>query len=176
MNVFYIGVDNPVTIGSPTGWDKTNVTMTGGTISGSGSKRIVKVTNIGAATINVIAEGKTTSFPFRVKRIPDPKFKVGQSDGGHIQSVVFKNQQFCRADLEGFDFDAHFNVISATVYFSGANFSNVQTQTINSGSLSGLSAQLAKCIPGTSVNFDNIKVQGPDGVIRVITPAGFILF
>ena len=25
MNVFYIGVDNPVTIGSPTGWDKTNV-------------------------------------------------------------------------------------------------------------------------------------------------------
>ncbi len=39
MNVFYIGVDNPVTIGSPTGWDKTNVSMSGGTISGTGSKR-----------------------------------------------------------------------------------------------------------------------------------------
>ena len=33
MNVFYIGVDNPVTISSGTGWDKTTVSMTGGTIS-----------------------------------------------------------------------------------------------------------------------------------------------
>ncbi|MEI2748529.1 MAG: gliding motility protein GldM [Ferruginibacter sp.] len=40
MNVFYIGVDNPVTIGSPTGWDKTTVSMSGGTISGNGSARI----------------------------------------------------------------------------------------------------------------------------------------
>jgi gliding motility-associated protein GldM len=43
MNVFYIGVPNPVTIGSPTGWDKTNVTMSGGNISGSGSNRTVTV-------------------------------------------------------------------------------------------------------------------------------------
>ena len=55
MNVFYIGVDNPVTIGSPTGWDKTNVTMTGGTITSGTSKRTVRVTAIGPAAINVIA-------------------------------------------------------------------------------------------------------------------------
>jgi gliding motility-associated protein GldM len=43
MNVFYIGVDNPVTIGSPVGWDKTKVTMAGGSISNGTSARTVKL-------------------------------------------------------------------------------------------------------------------------------------
>ena len=176
MNVFYIGVDNPVTIGSPTGWDKTTVSMSGGTISGTGSKRTVRVTTVGNASITVTADGKPTTFPFRIKRIPDPIFKVGPNSGGRVQSVIFKNQQFCRADLENFDFDARFAVISATVYFAGANFANVQTATINGGSLASLSAQMAKCIPGTSVTFDNVKVQGPDGSVRVIQGPGFILY
>ena len=77
---------------------------------------------MGKTSINVNADGKTSSFDFRIKRIPDPILKVGPSSGGRVQSVVFKNQQFCRADLENFDFDARFNVVSATVYFSGANF------------------------------------------------------
>ena len=54
MNVFYIGVDNPVTIGSPTGWDKTTVSMNNGTITGNGSARIVRVSAIGKATITEI--------------------------------------------------------------------------------------------------------------------------
>ena len=33
MNVFYIGVDNPVTINSGTGWDKTHVSMSGGSLT-----------------------------------------------------------------------------------------------------------------------------------------------
>ena len=65
MNVFYIGVDNPVTIGSPTGWDKTNVNMTGGVITGTGSKRSVRVTGGATASINVVADGKPSSFAFR---------------------------------------------------------------------------------------------------------------
>ena len=69
MNVFYIGVDNPITIGSPTGWDKTNVSMSGGSISGSGSKRVVTVSAPGTATITVTADGKRSDFSFRVKRI-----------------------------------------------------------------------------------------------------------
>ncbi len=178
MNVFYIGVDNPVTISSGTGWDKTHVSMTSGTLKPSGGpgKFIVRVSAVGKTNINVNADGKNTSYEFRIKRIPDPILKVGPSSGGRMQSVVFKNQQFCRADLENFDFDARFSVVSATVYFSGANFSSVQTATISSGSLGGLSAQLAKCIPGTSITFDNVKVQGPDGVVRNIPGPGFILY
>lgn len=178
MNVFYIGVDNPITISSGTGWDKTKVSMTSGSLvpAGGPGKYIVKVSAVGNTEINVNADGKASSYAFRIKRIPDPILKVGPSSGGRMQSVVFKNQQFCRADLENFDFDARFNVVSATIYFSGANFVPVVTATINSGNLGELSAQLAKCIPGTSINFDNVKVKGPDGAVRTIPGPGFILY
>ena len=162
MNVFYIGVDNPVTIGSPTGWDKTNVSMSGGSIGGSGSNRTVRVSAIGPASITVTADGKSSQFAFRVKKIPDPVFKVG-SGRPRVPAVEFKNQQFARAELENFDFDLKYSVVSATVYFSGAGFPNVQTTTLNGGGLGGLSAFLSRCGPGSVVTFDNVKVSGPDG-------------
>jgi len=174
MNVFYIGVDNPITISSGSGWDRTSVNLTGGTISGSGSSRIVKVTNIGAAKISVTADGKASNFEFRVKRIPDPIFKVGPSSGGGIQAAVFKSQQFCRAELENFDFDARFQVVSATVYFTGAGFPVTQQAELKGNNLGAL-AQLQLCKPGSSVIFDNLKVQGPDGIVRGITAPGFLL-
>ena len=162
MNVFYIGVDNPVTIGSPTGWDKTTVSMSGGTISGSGSKRNVRVSAVGAASITVSPDGKPSTYSFRVKRIPDPVFKVG-SGKIRMPSVEFKNQQFCRADLENFDFDLKYNVVSATVYFSGANFPNVVQGSLSSNNLGGLQTFMQRCGPGSVISFDNIKVSGPDG-------------
>ncbi len=178
MNVFYIGVPNPVTISSGTGWDKTHVSMAGGSLTPSGGpgKYIVKVNSVGKASITVNADGKASTYDFRVKRIPDPIVKVGPSSGGRVQSVIFKNQNFARAELENFDFDAHFNIVSATIYFSGANFSTVQPAEIHGGSLEGIKGQLSKCIPGTSVTFDNVKVQGPDGIVRSIPGPGFILY
>jgi gliding motility-associated protein GldM len=162
MNVFYIGVDNPVTISSGTGWDKTTVSMSGGSISGSNSNRTVRVSSVGAASITVSADGKSNKFDFRVKRIPDPVFKVG--DGKiRMPAVAFKAQDFCRAELENFDFDTKYAVTSATVYFSGANFPSVQTASISSNSLASVKALIARCGPGSVISFDNVKVTGPDG-------------
>lgn len=163
MNVFYIGVDNPVTIGSTTGWDKTTVSMTNGTISGNGSARNVRVSKIGKATITVVADKKPINFEFRVKRIPNPIFKIG-AGLSRMPAVEFKSQFFCRAEIENFDFDVRFNIVSADVYFSGANFPSVATATITDNSLSGLSEFMSRCGPGSSVSFENIKVKGPDGV------------
>jgi len=176
MNVFYIGVENPITVGSPTGWDKTSVSMTGAAsiASGSNGKYIVKGNTIGEATLNVTADGKTSQFKFRVKRIPDPVFKVGPSSGGAIQAAVFKAQQFCRADLDNFDFDARFQVVAATVYFTGAGFPVPQPVTLTGNNLGSI-AQMAKCQPGSSVIFDQIKVVGPDGSQRTIQAPGFLL-
>ena len=162
MNVFYIGVDNPVTISSGTGWDKTSVSMAGGTISGSNSNRTVRVSGGTTASITVTADGKSSKFDFRIKRIPDPVFKVG--DGKiRMPAVAFKAQDFCRAELEAFDFDTKYNVTSATVYFSGAGFQSVQTAAINSNSLAPVKALMSRCIPGSVISFDNVKVTGPDG-------------
>ncbi len=178
MNVFYIGVDNPVTVSSGTGWDKTKVSMSGGTLSSAGGpgRYTVRVSSPGKASITVNADGKASSYEFRIKNIPAPVLMVGPDEGGRVQSVVFKNQQFARAELRNFDFEYRYNVVSATVYFSGANFASVQTATINGGSLAGIQAQLAKCIPGTAVTFDNVKVQGPGGPVISIPGPGFILY
>lgn len=174
MNVFYIGVDNPVTISSGTGWDKTNVTMSGGTISAGTSNRVVRVTTVGAATITVSADGKSSKYDFRVKRIPDPIFKVG--DGKvRMPTVSFKGQQYCRAELENFDFDTKYSIVSATVYFSGANFPNVQTSSLSGNNLAPLAAFIQRCGPGSVVTFDNVKVTGPDGV-RVIEGKSIALY
>ncbi|HTB51680.1 MAG TPA: GldM family protein [Ferruginibacter sp.] len=174
MNVFYIGVDNPVTIGSPTGWDKTQVSINGATITGNGSNRIVRVSKVGPTNINVTANGKTTSFPFRVKRIPDPVFKIG-SGKPRMPSVEFKNQSFCRAELENFDFALTYQVIGATVYFSGANFPSVVQTQISGNNLAVLDQNMRRCGPGSVITFDNIKVKGPDGE-RTIDGKSFALY
>jgi gliding motility-associated protein GldM len=174
MNVFYIGVDNPVTIGSSTGWEKTSVSMSGGSISGSNDKRTVRVGSIGNATITVTADGKSSQFQFRCKRIPDPVFKVG-SGKARVPAVEFKNQQYCRADLLNFDFDLRYTVVSATVYFGGAGFPNSAIGNITGGSLAGVAGLMAKCGPGSNIAFTNIKVQGPDGV-RAIDEAAISLY
>lgn len=176
MNVFYLGIDNPVTIGSPKGWDKTTVNMTNGTISGSGSKRTVKVNALGPASITVNVEGSAPSkFDFRVRRIPNPTFKVG-SGKARVPAVEFKSQQFCRADLgDDFLFNLKFSVVSATVYFSGANFPSTQQGTISGGNLAGVRAFIDRSGPGSSITFVNIKVQGPDGV-RTIDEAAITLY
>jgi gliding motility-associated protein GldM len=177
MNVFYIGVDNPVTIGSPTGWDKTTVTPSGCTITGNGSKRVVRVSAIGAASLTVVADGKSSKFDFRIKRIPDPILKVGPSGGGKIQAVIFRNQQFLRADLENFDFEAKFNVVGGTVYFNIPGDRNVNSISLSSGDLGAAKQYMSKLVPGSIVTFDNVRVVGPDGQTRTIqTPPYFQLF
>lgn len=177
MMVCYIGVDNPVTISSGTGWDKTRVSMNGGDLKSAGApgKYIARVTKVGKAEITVNADGKLTNVSIRVKQVPPPILMVGPSDGGQIKSVTFKNQRFARAQLNNFDFDYHYSIVSAKVYFTGANFSNLQQGEIRSGDLGPIEQFLKKCIPGTTVTFDNVKVQGPGGPVIPIPGAGFIL-
>ncbi|MFN8242899.1 MAG: gliding motility protein GldM [Ferruginibacter sp.] len=177
MNVFYIGVPNPVTISSGSGWDKTTVSMTGGTLSGSGGNRIVTVSGGTEATITVAAEGKSNTFKFRVKRIPDPIIKVGASGGGRMQAAAFRAQQYVSAVLENFDFEAHFSVTGATIYFNNPGDRNVKQVSISSGSLAPAKAYMDALVPGSTVTFDNIRVVGPDGQTRTIqNPPGFSLF
>ena len=179
MNVFYIGVPNPITISSGSGWDKTSVSITGGTMSGSNGNRVVTVSGGTAASITVTADGKSSKFDFRVKTIPDPIGMVGPSKGGRMQSNIFKAQDFLRAELQNFDFDARFSVTGATVYFAGAGFANsgsVQTGTITSGSLAPIKSKIDLCKPGSTVTFDDLKVVGPDGRSRTIPPVSFVLF
>jgi hypothetical protein len=103
MNVLYIGVDNPVTIAaSGLSSDEVFVTLSGGggaSIEGSGSKYIIRPTQQTSSAnfcnidvFNTKTNQKIASFPFRVKRIPDPQAQIGGKTDGKITEGEMKVQ------------------------------------------------------------------------------------
>ncbi|HYK75462.1 MAG TPA: GldM family protein, partial [Daejeonella sp.] len=172
MNVFYIGVPNPVSVSAP-GIPKENlrVTMTGGSISGSNGKYTVTVNSIGEAKVHVAAEinGKVQTIgatDFRVKRIPDPKAKFAGKTGGDMSSVIIKSQNALFAELEHFDFDAKFKITRFDLVISKPRADAVVLQANGNTFSSQMQAAMAGVTPGTRVIFDNIVAVGPDGSQR----------
>ena len=119
MNVFYVGVDNPVSVSAPgIPKEKLRINIAGGTYTGSNGKYMVSVAAADiskTANVTVSAEinGKVQSFgssTFRIKRIPDPKAKFANKTGGTVSPVLLKSFPTVFAILENFDFDAKFTV------------------------------------------------------------------
>jgi hypothetical protein len=102
-------------------------------------------------------------------------FSQPSPENEKMLAVIFKAQDFCRAELKDFEFDIHYSVVSATVYFSGPGFKNVETGFINSNSLQPIRKLMDRCIPGSMVVFDNVKVVGPDKLIRTIAGSSYLL-
>ena len=90
-------------------------------------------------------------------------------------AVTFRSQDVCRAELKDFVFDIQYNIVSATVYFSGTNFRGVETGYITSASLKPIRSLMARCAPGTMVVFDRVKVIGPDKELRTIQGTSYML-
>lgn len=90
--------------------------------------------------------------------------------------AVFKSQEYCRAELKDFEFNAHFSIVSANVYFTGKNFDTMKQGTINSSSLKPISDLMARCVAGSVVIFDDVKVKGPDNTIRTIQGMSLVLY
>ena len=93
----------------------------------------------------------------------------------NMPAVVFRSQDVCRAELKDFVFDIQFNIVSATVYFSGTNFRGVETGFITSNSLKPIRRLMARCAPGTMVVFDQVKAKGPDNLVRPIAGTSYML-
>ncbi|HXI00935.1 MAG TPA: gliding motility protein GldM [Sphingobacteriaceae bacterium] len=173
MNVFYIGVPNPVSVSAP-GIPKESmrVSMSGGSISGSNGKYTVNVSSAGAATVNVSAtiNGKVMnigSSNFRVKRIPDPIAKFAGKTGGPMSSVIIKSVGSIFATLENFDFDAKFSVTRFSMTIVKPRADAIGPITSNGNTMSGaMKSAIAGVTPGTRVFFDQIIAVGPDGSQR----------
>ncbi len=176
MNVFYMGVPNPITISAGASWDKVKISTTNCTLNRFSSSGIVLATQKGNASINFIENERTTVFNFRVKEIPNPVFKIGGKGGARMAVDEFKKQKYCIASLENFDFDARFSVVSATVYFSGTNFNTTESASIKGNSLNEISKFMERCAAGSTIIFDEVKVLGPDGKQRIIPGIGIILY
>jgi len=169
MNVFYIGVDNPVAVtAAGVASNEIKVSMGGsggGTINKSGGNYNVRVTKPTRknefAKINVSAPGLTESRDFRVKRIPDPVAKLGKDRGGAMPSGQFKAQPGVFPVLEGFDFDAKCN-ITEFVVVRAPKRQDVEIKRNSSGRYSGdVAALIKKAKAGDRYFFENIKCKCP---------------
>ena len=180
MNVVYVGVDNPLTIsGGSVGREKVHVSFTspGAALSNtSGDHWVIKPTTPGLATLNVNANGKNFPFPLRVKQLPLPAGFIGTKKGGSISTAEFKAIGGLIARLEDSDFEAPFKVVSYTMGAIGGSIPQY-IQANNEGNRWGGSAAaiVNRATPGTNIFFDDIRVVGPDGKPRQITPMVFQL-
>lgn len=167
MNVFYIGVDNPITVaaaGISSNDISVGISGGGGTLSKQGKTSYVcKVTNPGEATITIKnkKDGKSFPFTFRVKRIPDPIVRLGKETDGVIKSGTMKAQPGLAAWLDNFDFDAKCQVQSYTLYYTRKRQDPVEIEG-QGGKFSGKIAQAIQAAkPGDQYAFVNVKARCP---------------
>jgi gliding motility-associated protein GldM len=174
MNVFYIGVDNPVSVSvAGASSNAINVSASGCNINktGNGKFNVTASAPTNDAFITVSANGQSQKFPFRVKRIPNPVPKLGAT---HISKAMgngeMRAQSGIAAILENFDFQAKCDIVGFKMAYlakrqdpvektnSGARFSGDCQDLIN------------KAKPGDVYYFDDIRAKcpGDGGVSREI--------
>lgn len=172
MNVVYNGIENPVSIGVPgvASKDVTATITTGnGTITraqGDGNY-IIKPNKLGRMSIRVTAkiDGQVKDMgtkEYRVKRIPEPKIKLGNFKSGESASAKeIEANPTLRAVLEDFDFQIPAPKIS-TFEFS-AQGSPLPIQ----GSGNRLNPEMINRIKNLRSRqkfyIDGVKVTTPDG-------------
>jgi hypothetical protein len=124
MNVFYLGVDNPVDISvSGVSQKDVDIKITNGTMTAAGQSGsyIVKPASIGECNISVTAmvNGEQKNMgarKFRVKRVPNPEPSLFNITGKSVTRSQLSSVQGVVAKMPvDFDFDLPFDVLSFTI-------------------------------------------------------------
>jgi gliding motility-associated protein GldM len=169
MNVFYIGVDNPITVSAAgVSSNDLKVTATNASLTPDGTSHYqVRVTTPGEATITLAGGGlPPTVFKYRVKRIPDPTPMLGAKHRGKaMANGEFKAQGGIAAVLENFDFEAKCEIVGFEVTYLPKRADPISK--MNSGARWGSDAadMINKAKPGDAYFFDDIKTKCPGDAI-----------
>ena len=186
MNVFYIGVPNPITV-SAAGYslEDVSVDIPGASVKAGAAKGkfevvVAKAGNVMASIMAKTATGmkKVGSMEIRVKRIPDPVAKVGGQIGGPMFSSIFKSQLGVVAVLENFDFDARFIVTSfefSVVPKRGEPIGPFSVKGARFDANPQVVQAMERCKPGDKVYIEEIQARGPDGTTRKLGTIGLTL-
>jgi len=179
MNVFYVGVVNPVSVSAAgIAPSELSISASGGgakfTSKGGGSYEFT-FSSPGECNISVSAKTKDGVKPqgtkkFRVKPLPAPVPNIGGKSG----STEMKKSELAviggvGANAPGFDFKANYIVLSfevtgsvkGTTKFTSCPGNNMTAEAKSILSQAGI---------GSKVFIDNIKVKCPDGSIKTGSP------
>jgi gliding motility-associated protein GldM len=187
MNVFYIGVDNPVTVAAA-GYSVEDVSLDipGATVTGGKGHYVINVTQKGDVDVKIMAQTKDAGkkqvggLKVRVKRIPDPIAKLLDKTGGTMSVGLFRNAIAPAAVLDNFDFDAKFLVVGFTFSMlpKGRDYVGPFVVENRNGcrfhdQVDAYKAQQS-ARAGDKVFIETIKAVGPDKVVRTL-PGSILL-
>ncbi len=181
MNVFYLGLQNPVDISVP-GVAKENIvaSMSNGRLLKRGNAWVAIPARAGReSVVRVYAKigDKRNSMGtqnFRVKKVPDPKPVVANSSGGSISTNVLAAQEVVLATLPDFLFDLKFEVISFNMYTIIGGF--LKEEASNSNRITANQKNLIRQAGrGNSITFEKIIAKKPGGEKKDIGTISFRL-
>ncbi len=184
MNVFYIGVPNPITV-TAAGYslEDVSVNIPGATVTPGPTKGtyIVNVSQGPEVTASITAktakgQANVGGMKVRVKRIPDPLAKISGKMSGGMPASIFRAQLGVAAVLENFDFDTKFTI-------TGYDFSYQKKRADYQGPFhmgdayfrNEAAKYLQLASPGDRVYIDNVRAKGPDGTTRSLNSITFLL-
>jgi gliding motility-associated protein GldM len=175
MNVVYAGIPNPASI-SAAGYSMEDVSLS---VPGAEVKMtskghyelIVPVTAKDlSASINVrTAAGNKTvsSFPIRVKRIPDPAAEVGGKSQGLMPASTFRAQLGIVSELKDFLFPIRSQVSSFSFSMSRRGSTDIFGPFTVRGARFGDNKEVENLVkgakPGDKIFIEEIRATVPDG-------------
>jgi gliding motility-associated protein GldM len=180
MNVFYIGVENPITV-SASGVLMSNLTIAPSeglnlTPTGGTGKYAVTTSLPPGSKAYISLSGKRSDgsvenfgkYEYRIKRIPDPVFEfMGKPCGSAIRADIARLQLGPAAVLYNFDFDAKFQVMGFTLGTISRKSGELLDYPVKGGLFSKEAKEgLNKLKPKDKIYFDDIQVMGPDKKLR----------
>ncbi len=179
MNVFYTGVDNPVSI-SISGLPKESLTpsISCGTLKRDPSNDdwIVNIpSGFTEAIINISVnmngvQRAMGSKRFRVKKFPNPIASIGNKSSGVInRDIMIVAGALTPKMPEDFEFDIPFEVTSFTMTLQrGFKVYNFNSST--SYLTDEMIQQIKRTNRGQNIVFENIIVSDPNGLDRTLAP------
>lgn len=178
MNVFYIGVDNPVSISVPGIADANlEASISAGTLTRNpeGKDWIVKVPQgqqKAVITVNAMYQGESRPMgtaEFRIRRVPSPVAEIA----GQVEGSIEKNTLLAAGAIipvmRDFEFELFFEVKSfrMTTIVGGDGVSK-------RGNGNRLTDEMISMIQnarkGQKFFFENIQAEGPDKIPRSLNP------
>ncbi len=178
MNVFYVGVANPITASAAgIAPQEVSISASGGGVSsvskGSG-KYELRFTSSGECNITVMAKTKDgtkaqgPALKFKVKSLPKPEIKInGKFAPPEMKKSEMSIVSAIGAGAPGFDFQANFVVTSLEVV--GKVKGRLIEGKSNGSSLSGDALKIFKDADANTKIFVDATIKGPDGKVTRTT-------
>jgi gliding motility-associated protein GldM len=170
MNVFYIGVDNPVDISVPGGPERIIPNISVGQIRPEGKQWIVSGLPNGVkeaiVSVNAVFSGKTKSMGssnFRLKKIPIFNALIDRNpEGGIISRSDIPVGYIAAEKPVGFDFDLTYKITSF-VFVSDIDGSVIERNIPGNRIPEDLLAKIKRAKKNNRIWIEDIMAIGPGG-------------